>query len=112
MSAHVRASDPDTSRDAALAAEERLTPQCARVLAAIVEIDARNDHRGATSHDIVLLLAYGSAPVPDQNVVARRCTDLRDAGLLLDRGERRMGGRGQPLIVWHPTFAEGQGALL
>jgi hypothetical protein len=112
VSAHVRATDPDTSRDAALAIEARLNPQCARVYRAITEIDSRNGGQGATSHDIVLRLAYGSEPVPDQNVIARRCTDLRDAGLVSDLGDRRMGGRGQPLIVWMPVRNDGQGVLL
>lgn len=96
-----RATDPDTSRDAAESMKPYAGDECRRVLTAIVAIETYGGE-GATAHDIVMRLAY-SGRAPQQNCVARRCTDLRAAGLIEDTGDRRPGGSGRPLIVWHTT---------
>lgn len=101
---HARTDDPDTSRDAATAVEPRLNDQCRRVFAAILDIDHRNGGGAATAHEIAMRLAY-TGHAPAQNIIARRCTDLRRAGLVVDSGERRLGGSGVRLIAWSPTTA-------
>lgn len=98
---HVRATDPDTSRDAALSIRECVGDQCRLVLTSLLEAERRSG-RGATAHEIVMRLAY-TGRAPQQSVVARRLTDLRNAGLIEDTGERRPGGSGRNLIVWAST---------
>jgi hypothetical protein len=91
----VRFADPDTSVAAASSIRPALGAECSRVLAEVVE---RGNH-GATAYEVVQALRSHGID-RDQNCVARRCTDLRDAGLLVDTTERRPGKSGRQLIVW------------
>lgn len=91
---HARPGDPETAKDAAEAIRPVLAPECARVLESL-----KHYAHGATAWQIVRDLAdFGVHR--DQNVVARRLTDLRDAGLVVDSGVRRPGRSGRSLIVW------------
>jgi hypothetical protein len=103
--ARARRSDPITSHIAA----ESMTPaalskQRSLVLWAIVQLE-RHGGDGATTVDICVRLAYENNTVPQQSVVARRCTDLRDLGLIEDSGVTRIGTSKRPLIVWKSTAA-------
>jgi len=85
---HVRTGDPDTSRDAV---PDDVGPECARVLRVI------RDYRGATRSQVASQLGA------DPSCVSRRITDLRQAGLVKDSGERSPGKRRKPQIVWVPA---------
>ena len=93
----VRASDPDTSRDAAEAIRPVLGQECQRVLRAVKLLGGT-----ATAYEVAGHLA-AEGHHRDQNCIARRCTDLRDAGRLVDTGQRRPGRSGRALIVWAAT---------
>lgn len=101
MSAHVRMGDPDTSRDAALSILPTFHAELQRVLAAIEWIDLFHGE-GATAWQIKRRLASQDIE-REQGSVARRCTDLRDLGFIVDSGERRRGRTGRQLIVWTLT---------
>lgn len=103
--AAVRATDPDTSHQAAASmAGAPVSGQRLRVLTAIDEFERRNPHRnGATAADVVMVMAY-SGHAPQQSVVARRCTDLRELGLITEAGTRP-GTTGRQLTVWRLTEA-------
>lgn len=92
---HVRADDPDTSRAAADSIRPVLGLECQRVLD-VVKLDSWG---GATAWEVVRNLALHGIE-RDQNVVARRLSDLRDAGLVVDSGLRRPGRSSRLLIVW------------
>jgi predicted transcriptional regulator len=89
----VRAIDPITSHAAAESIRPVLGPECARVL------DVIRERTTATAYEVrAHLLSQGIDR--DQNVVARRCTDLRDAGLIVETGEYRKGRTNRLLTVW------------
>lgn len=115
MSAHARVTDPPTSHAAAESMQgPPLSDQQALVLRTLVECDRTGgyQHDGATAHEIVMRLAY-TGHAPQQSVVARRLTDLRDAGLIVDSGRTRPGASNRQLIVWQPVITEPiQGSLL
>lgn len=90
-----RAHDPDTSRAAADSIRPALGAECSRVLTEVLE---RGNH-GATAYEVVQALASRRV-FRDQNCVARRLTDLRDAGLIVDSGSRRPGRSNRELTVW------------
>lgn len=96
----VRASDPDTSRAAAESIRPALGAECSRVLAAV---ESRG-HIGATAFEVTRSLE-GVGVERDQNCVARRLTDLRDAGLVRDTGMRRPGKSNRGLIVWRRVWS-------
>lgn len=97
-----RTVDPDTSRAAAASMTgEALTRQATTVLDALTRIHDRTG-RGATAWEITAALEH----TVQQNVVARRLTDIRSAGLAVDTGERRPGRSGRPLAVHVPTNCE------
>lgn len=95
-----RFNDPGTSHAAASAIRPVLGAECARVLAEVVE----RGNRGATAYEVVQALRSHGID-RDQNVVARRLTDLRDAGLAADTGCRRPGKSGRQLIVWQAVLS-------
>lgn len=89
----VRHIDPITSAAAAESIRPALGAECSRVLEVIRE------RRSATQWEIKQHLA--SAGVErDGNCIARRCTDLRDAGLIVESGETRPGRTGRQQTVW------------
>ncbi|HEY1119927.1 MAG TPA: hypothetical protein VGE43_19585 [Acidimicrobiales bacterium] len=94
MSPHARLFDPTTSHLAAMSMAGHLTDQQTQVL----EVIRHAGHTGATAHDIARRL---TTPHWDAqaNVMARRCTDLADAGLVVNAGTRP-GATGRPRIVW------------
>lgn len=104
----VRASDPDTSRDAVPTISARNEWQ-RRCMWAIVELE-RHGGVGATVHEIAMRLAYLGQRVPAENALSRRLTDLHRGGFVVDRGVRRPGGAGRDQIAWGST-ALGREAL-
>ena len=101
----VRPSDPDTSHAAAASIAPVLSAQRRDVLAAAAAVADANPHRtGATAAEIVMRLAY-TGRAPQQSVVARRLSDLRDLGLVVDSGARRPGTSARALIAWQVTDA-------
>lgn len=96
----VRPGDPDTSHAAAASIADGLSAQRRAVFDAVAEVERRNRHRvGATAYEVQALLAY-SGHAPQQSVIARRLSDLRDLGLVVDSGVRRPGSSGRLLICW------------
>lgn len=91
---HARLFDPVTSHIAAESMADHLTDQQALVLRTIR--DAGDD--GRTAHDIALRLSTPSWQA-QANVMARRCTDLADLGLIVAVGTRP-GATGRPRQVW------------
>lgn len=90
----VRHSDPATAQAAATAIAEVVNLECCRVLDALRDLEGN-----ATAYEVVLRLR--SAGIDrQQNCVARRLTDLRDAGLVRDSGRTRPGSSNRQLIVW------------
>lgn len=100
----VRATDPETSHAAAESIVPALGAQRRQVLWALVECERHGGMTGATAAEIVMRLAYTGA-APQQSVVARRLTDLRDLGLVVDSGETRPGTSARQLIAWASTEA-------
>lgn len=96
----VRGSDPDTSRQAALAVD--LNARCREVLMAGWLVF---DHSNFTDGELA------GAVHEDRNIVARRRKDLVDAGLVapqsIDAGDQmaRTGQRGRNELVWVFTEA-------
>jgi MarR family len=89
--ARARTSDPDTSQEAA----DSLTAQtvgarCQELYNLIVA----HPRAGLTVHDLVAITGY------DRGNTARRITDLRQAGLIVDSGRRRRHANGRKSIVW------------
>lgn len=96
----VRPGDPDTSHAAAASIADGLSAQRRSVFDAVAAVERTNPHRvGATAYEVQALLAY-SGHAPQQSVIARRLSDLRDLGLVVDSGVRRPGSSGRQLICW------------
>ena len=83
-----RTTDPDTSHSAAASMIDHLGHQRRQVMACIGVVG------GATAYEVAERLGL------QQNVVARRCTDLRELGRIIDSGRRRPGSSGRLGIVW------------
>lgn len=95
----VRDTDPDTSQAAADSMTgAALTAQASTVLATLADLDRRRGV-GATAYELHVELDGRY----QQSVIARRLTDLRDAGLVVDTGRRRPGSSNRQLIVWTST---------
>jgi hypothetical protein len=92
---HARASDPATSHEAAPDGVH-LSRQCGLVLDAVETLHHWHS-RGATAWEVVSYLNDGT----QQSVAARRLTDLRDLGLVVEGGSRP-GMTGRRLIAWYP----------
>jgi hypothetical protein len=90
--ARVRSSDPDTSQEAADSLDPRaLGARCQELFHLI-------DHYGGlTTHQLVAITGY------DRGNTARRITDLRQAGWIVDSGRRALGPTGRRSIVWVPV---------
>lgn len=91
---HARADDPDTSKAAAASIAPAIPEDCRRVLDVV-----RARPGGVTAWEVRCVLS-ASGVDRDQNCVARRLSDLRDAGLVVDSGTRRPGRSARQLIVW------------
>lgn len=98
-----RNGDPDTSWIAGEAAKETEGEVGRKALEVLV---AMEDHGadGGTVHEVAMRWAYDEV-VPAENSISRRFTTLYRKGHVLDSGDRRMGGRGKPQIVWTSTAA-------
>ena len=57
--------------------------------------------RVPTAYDVHRFLGR----VIQQNVIAKRCTELRELGLIADSGHTRPGSSGRRLICWSVTDA-------
>lgn len=95
-----RASDPGTSRAATAAVTIRAGTQRTRLLQAFAALPDATDEE-AMEH------AEGVSPVSE---FAKRCSELRDAGLIETTGQTRPGGAGVDRIVSRVTDA-GRAAL-
>jgi hypothetical protein len=89
----VRRVDPHTSAAAAESIRPVLGAECARVLESIRDLGT------ATQWEIRQYLASRGVE-RDGNCIARRCTDLRDAGLIAETGATRPGRTGRAQTVW------------
>ena len=94
----VRATDPATSHAAAASIRPHLSAQCSRVLHAVERVHSMHGH-GATAWEVTAYLG-GAA---QRSVIARRLTDLRDAGRIRATEQTRPGPTGRPQLVWEPT---------
>lgn len=84
-----------------------LRPEQDRVLAAVHFVHTWNGGLGATAYEIQQRL-WATGVQRDQNCIAKRCSELHDDDdfalyLIEDRGVRRPGRSGRPLIAWFPT---------
>lgn len=95
----VRASDPQTSADAAALVDSRR--RCTEVLAAL-RVAARRHGGGATPFEIEHQLAEHGI-VMASNVISRRLLDLEGTGLVLRTDQRRPGASHRNQTVWSPT---------
>lgn len=94
--------DPPTSAAAAESIRPHLATENARVLEIIRE-------RGtATAWEIKQHL-QSMGFERDQNCVARRCTDLREVGLIVETGTYRKGRTNRLLTVWCLSAPGGEG---
>lgn len=91
---HARLFDPVTSHIAAESMADHLTDQQALVLRTIRDAGAE----GLTAHDIAVRVTTDSWQA-QANVMAKRCTDLHDLGLIASIGTRP-GATGRPRQVW------------
>ena len=85
-----RRSDPETSRLAAESMAPAAEIHCQRILQYLRRIGTIN----ATKDEV------GQAVGLDDVQAARRLSDLKDAGLVEDSGERRPSKSGHPCIAW------------
>jgi hypothetical protein len=102
MSAAVRTTDPDTSREAAAL----VAPTVNRVQAAILNelrCPSRFYRTGRTAWELQSILVDLCGIWCDQNSIAKRLSELRDKGLVEDTGERRKGRTNASLTVWRAT---------
>lgn len=98
-----RHSDPKPARAAAESMSGPvLSGQRHRVLWALNDC-IRHGLNGATAHDVVMRLAYEPGGAPQQSVIAKRCSELREAGLIVDTGRTRRGSSHRELTVWDLT---------
>lgn len=109
-----RPTDPPASHDAARAvAGVGASSQADRVLEAADQLARRHGrHRGFTAREVVEQLEQaGGGPTPQQSVVARRITDLRQLGYVVesvwyDEATDTTGvERRDRCTVWHLTVA-------
>lgn len=102
-----RRNDPRTSKDAAKSMSADVLNQQQRVVLAAVGDDA-------TAYEIVVALAARGRMI-QQNVVARRLTDLRKRGFVVATGGTRPGSSARELTVYEVTpsgrsWLEGEGS--
>lgn len=106
-----RSSDPRTSHDAVPSISSRNRWQ-RRIMAAVVGCE-RMGFRGVTVSDVHWWLSEHRPHydyVPAENSLARRITDLRRAGCLVDMGITRAGNAGREQVAWFSS-ASGREAL-
>lgn len=92
-----RATDPETSHQAAEGDETVRRFRRGVAVSALAEIRAAGI-AGLTVDEL-----HGRHLEADRGTLARRVTDLRQAGLVVDSGRRRLTRRGLPAIVWTAT---------
>lgn len=95
--AHARTSDPDTSRVAAFAVDDATEVQ-RRVYAL-----HRQHPEGLTDEQLIALYARdyaGARSLESKASPRKRRSDLTNAGVLVDSGERRMLTSGRRGVVW------------
>lgn len=100
-----RASDPDTSHDAAAIAA--LSPSSAVIKSAIMQL--LRQHGPKTAFELRELY-FGSSqwrisewPDCQPNTINRRASDLANIGLIVDTGQRRKSPDNRDAIVWRAT---------
>lgn len=101
-----RNADPETSKAAAKVAPVKKNTQRARLLSAFAVGRMDYDAAGSPDHGLTdeqaMEAAYGVSPFSEY---AKRCSELRAAGLIEPTGETRAGGQGVPRIVSRITDA-------
>jgi DNA-binding HxlR family transcriptional regulator len=104
-----RASDPDTSKDAAAIAA--LSPTSGAIKGAIMR--ALRKHGPRTAFELrELYLADGIGPACQPNTINRRVSDLANMGFVHDTGQRRKTPDGRQAIVWRALTRTERTALL
>jgi hypothetical protein len=101
-----RATDPATSHAAADSLDPFVLHKMRRHILGRMTRDPRD---GLTAWDLTLILRR-HYPYVAQNSVAKRLSDLRDAGMVEDTGTTRDGSSSRQLTVWRIT-ADGRKAL-
>lgn len=101
---HARADDPSTSKAAADAIAPILANECNLVLEAIRTLTEVKGN-GATAYEVRNYLRDELGHDSDQNCVARRCTDLKNTGLIENPNDwqRQSPKSKRWLMVWVPT---------
>jgi hypothetical protein len=89
----VRHVDPTTSAAAAESIRPVLGAECSRVLEVIRE-------RGSATRWEIKQAFASQGLDREEGCISRRCTDLRDAGLIVETGSTRPGRSGRQLTVW------------
>jgi hypothetical protein len=90
-----RRTDPETSHQAAASVVVTARNQRGRLLAAHATASQYVSYDGLTDEE-AMENAQGVAPTSE---FAKRCSELRDAGLIVPTGATRKGGAGIPRIV-------------
>jgi hypothetical protein len=91
--AYARATDPDTSHEAA----EHVRGELATKLEAVVLSALREHPNGLTNHGLVRVTGI------DWNTITPRIAPLVRKGLVFDSGKRREGPTNRTCIVWKAT---------
>lgn len=76
----------------------RYGKQAAAVLANLRRLEG--ELGGCTAWDLYLRWESDAPHPPQQNVIARRLTDLAEQGLVRATGHDRVGGYGREITVW------------
>ena len=95
-----RASDPDTSKDAAAIAA--LSPSSREIKRIIMRLLRQHGPQTAFERREIYAGVFG-APVVQPNTVNRRVSDLAGIGLVVDSGTRRDTPDRRKAIVWRAT---------
>lgn len=99
-----RATDPATSVEAGATMTGAVVNDQQRLV--LDALDLLHGTFGVTAWEVVRWSGHNL----QQNVIAKRCTELRELGLIVDSGHTRPGSSGRRLICWTVTDA-GRAAL-
>lgn len=94
-----RTTDPDTSHDAA----DQVVPDLRLIQARVLGIFER--HGSLTQHQLIAIYRHEHGPAAE-STVRTRCSELADAGLVRDTGDRVQLVSGRHAIVWQLTPAD------